>query len=107
MRPVFSDEPLPAVFTKAQTEMRQVGIAVKAYADDHQGRLPQSLEELFPAYHPEKAVIAHTHFAAPGAVLADLPAKSIILFRVATDNRRHWTRVVVVHPDLSVEARLP
>src|SRR5690242_4019987 len=107
MRPVFSDDPVPAAFTKATAEMRQVAIAAKFYADGHRGRLPQCLEELVPAYLPDPAAIGDAHFLAPGAVLAGLPPESIILSRVVTDDQRHWTRVVVVHPDLSVQMRLP
>jgi hypothetical protein len=105
--PVMNIDTISGVITKAAQETKQVGLAAKLYADDHQGRLPQSLDELAPAYLPDKTFFPHVHLATPRAVLADLPPESIILFRVATDASRRETRVIAVRPDISIEWKRP
>lgn len=105
--PVIPDDGISGVIAKAASETRQVGLAARLYSDDHQGRLPQALDELFPTYLTDKTFLPHVHLATPHAVLAELPREAIILFRVATDARRHETRVLVVHSDLSVEWKKP
>jgi hypothetical protein len=101
--PVIPNDTVSAVITKAVSDTRQVGLAAKLYANDHEGRLPGSLNELVPQYLPDKTLLPHVRFATPRTVLAELPPTAIILFRVATDEDRHETRVIVVHPDISVE----
>lgn len=105
--PGFPDGPISGVSTKAAAEIKQVGLAAKIYATDHQGRLPQSLDELVPTCLPDKTLLPHVHLATPRAVLAELPREAIILFRVATNERRHQTRVLVAHPDMSVAWEKP
>jgi hypothetical protein len=105
--PVIPDDTISGFITKEANETKQVGLAVKMYADDHQGRLPRSLDELVPAYLPDKSFFPHVYLATPHALLGELPLESIILFRVATDGRRHETRIIVVHPDISLEWKRP
>jgi len=107
VRPGIPDDPMSGVIMKAASEAKEVGLAAKLYADDHQGRLPKSLDELSPDYLPKKEVFAHTYFATPRSALAELRPESIMLFRVAIDERRHETRVIIVHPDISVEWKRP
>ncbi len=105
--PVVDIDTISSAITEAAQETKQVGLAAKLYADDHQGHLPPSLDELAPTYLPDRTLLPHVHFSLPRAVLAELPTESIILFRVATDSRHRETRVVVVHPDMSVEWTRP
>jgi hypothetical protein len=107
VRPVFSDKPIPGVFAIAMSETKQVGLAAKLYAGDHQGRLPQSLDELAPSYLPDEALLPGVMLATPRAVLSELSPDSTIMLRIVTDNSRKKTRVVVVHPDISVECKRP
>ncbi len=105
--PFAPDDTVSAVIIKAVNETRQVGLAAKLYADDHEGHLPASLNELVPHYLPDRTFFPHVHLATPRAVLAELQPKAIILFRVDTDDLRHGTRLIVVHPDISLEWRHP
>lgn len=98
---------IPEFIMKAASDMRQVGIAAKLYADDHQGHLPQALVELVPAYLSDKRLLAHVQFTTPRAILAELPPESTILYRVAMDRRSHAARILVVHPDINVEWKMP
>jgi type II secretory pathway pseudopilin PulG len=91
----------------AESYTRQVAFVLKAYADDHQGRLPQSLDELIPNYLPNTKLLEHTHLTAPHVVLAQLSPDSIILFQVVTDDFPKVTRVIVAHPDCTVEQKQP
>ena len=96
---------MSGVFVKAASETRQVGVAAKGYADDHQGRLPQSLDDLAPNYLLDKTLLSGVVLATPRAVLSELHPDSVIHFRVVTDNRRRETRLIVVHPDISVKRK--
>lgn len=74
---------------------------------DHQGRLPQSLDELAPNYLPDKALLPEVILATLGAVSSELSPDSVILFRAVTEKRRRDTRIVVIHPNLSLEWKRP
>ena len=104
--PVTS-EPDSSAFHMAAHKTKQVGLAAKLYSADHQGRLPQSLDELAPDYLPDKALLPGVILATPGAVLSELSPDSVILFRAVTDKHRRDTRIVVIHPNLSLEWKRP
>ena len=104
--PVTS-KPVSPVFNIAANETKQVGLAAKLYADDHQGRLSQSLDEFAPNYLLDKALLAGVVLATPRALLSELSPDSVILFRTVTDQGRRDTRTVVIHPDISLEWKRP
>jgi hypothetical protein len=104
--PVTSEHDSSALYVAAH-KTKQVGLAAKLYSADHQGRLPQSLDELAPDYLPDKDLLPGVILATPGAVLSDLSPDSVILFRAVTDKRRRDTSFVVIHPDISLEWKRP
>ena len=100
-------EPDSSAFHLAANKTKQVGLAAKLYSADHQGRLPQSLDERAPDYLPDKALLPGVILATPGAVLSELSPDSVIIFRAVTDKRRRNTSFVVMHPDMSLEWKRP
>jgi len=101
--PQLSDPGRSGVFMRAMSEAKQVGIAAKVYADDHQGRLPEALEQLTPDYVPNDASFSRMILTTPGVLLKDLPPASVIAIKTAIDPKMKQTRVVLVHADISVE----
>ena len=101
--PQLSGPGISGVFTRAMSEAKQVGLAAKLYSDDHQGRLPETLQQLVPNYLPNDALLTRTQLTTPGVLLKDLPPTSILLVRTATDSKRKETRVVLVRGDISVD----
>lgn len=107
LRPSFPDDGIPGAVMQSASEAKQVAIAMRLYADEHQGRLPSTLAELVPNYLPDDRFLARTHFATPRAVLADLPKEAIILFRVTIAPKRKQPYIVIARPDASVEWKKP
>jgi len=58
--PSLSGPGTPAAFVRAMVEVKNVGIAAHLYADDHQGRLPETLDDLVPNYLPNDAYFSRT-----------------------------------------------
>ena len=102
MRPVFTVCGPSAVAGNATSETKQVAVALKMHVADHQGHLPNSLEELVPSYLPAKTYFANTYLTTPNAILSDLPPDLIIAFRVVPDIRRRETVILFVRSDYSV-----
>jgi hypothetical protein len=98
--PVYSDRPIPARYTNAVTEARQVALALKMFADDHQGTLPDSFDMLIPHYIPDKQLLRRIWLTTPGTKLDQLPKQAIIAFKLIPEET---FRVVVVRPDATVE----
>ncbi|MHA3770350.1 hypothetical protein ACXR0O_02300 [Verrucomicrobiota bacterium sgz303538] len=86
------------------SEARQVGLALKLYAGDHDGTLPNSLAALVPEYLPDKQLMRHMSLATPSAKLHELGKNSVIAFKLLPEDTK---RVVVVRPDISIEAIRP
>jgi hypothetical protein len=75
-------------------------IALKLYAFDHDGFLPDTLSELIPKYAPNTQFIAHMELVTPKAELEKLPPRSIILTYSPPALKDY---LVVVHADTSAE----
>ena len=86
---------------QAMAEAKQIAIACKLYASDHEGRYPAKLEELVPEYLPDKKLIGG--YDCLGGI--DTEASNTVLLRsksLTKDGRR-----VVVHSDASVALVTP
>jgi hypothetical protein len=92
---------------RAMSEAKEVGIAAKHYSDDHQGRLPETLQQLIPNYLTNGAIFTRMQLTTPGVLLKDLPPTSIIAIKTAADTKRKQTRVVFVRADISVDLEHP
>ena len=83
-------------------QLKQVGTALKLYADDNQGRLPNHLEEMIPDYFTQPEILEHVEFLAPGALLPDLPPGAVIARRPFPEDHvtadLHANLQVVAHP---------
>ena len=55
--PVFGEVKERGMQTKALSEAKQVGLACKIFATDHQGKFPAKLEELVPDYLPDATLL--------------------------------------------------
>ncbi len=85
----------------AMAEAKQVAIACKLYASDHEGRYPARLEELVPEYLPDKKLIGG--YDCLGGT--DTEAANTLLLRsksLTKDGRR-----IVVRSDTTVELVVP
>ena len=89
---------------RAMGEAKNVALAAYQYAGEHQGRLPEKLQQLL-TYLPREESFERTHLTMPGAVLKDLPPKSILLVRSTT--KRKESRLVFVRADGSVDLERP
>ncbi len=99
----FGDELQPGGATKALSNVKQVGLALRLYADDFHGLLPASLQALLPDYISSsgKSLIDDLEFLTPGANLDEIDPKTPMLRSVSPIDGR----VVVVRADDSVELR--
>lgn len=105
--PYYPDEGISGVLTGAMSDAKQVGMAARLYADDHQGRLPENLQQLVPNYLPDDKFFSRMQLTTPGVLLKDLPQNSIIAVKTATEPKRKQTRVVFVRADFSVNLEHP
>jgi len=72
---VVADTVIPASQNLALANARDVGVALKTYADEHGGKLPQTLAALSPDYLADPKRAEHMILTTPGAVLATLPPR--------------------------------
>ncbi len=63
--PVFNQVQIKAQQVKALAEAKQVGLACKLYAGDHDGKYPESLDDLVPKYFTDKRLLV-CHLAKDG-----------------------------------------
>lgn len=105
--PHYPDDAISPVLTGAMSEAKQVGMAARLYADDHQGHLPENLQQLTPNYLPDGKFFPRMQLTTPGVLLKDLPPNSIIAVKTATDPKQKRARVVFVRADLSVNLGHP
>lgn len=92
---------------RAMSDAKDVGMAAHAYAQEHQGRLPETVRQLVQYWATNEKRFARTHLTVPGVLLKDLPPKSIIFVKAFTDPKRKETRLVFVHADGSVALEPP
>ena len=59
-------------------QVKQVGLALKLYADDHQGMLPHRLEDMMPVYFTDRRLLENVEFLTPDEKLSDLPASAVL-----------------------------
>ena len=92
--------PLVIQWRSHTSQIKTVGLALKLYADDHQGTLPTRLEDLMPVYFTEQKILEGVQYVAPGAKLAELPPQAIIARRPYPEDHQ----VGELHADMSAEA---
>jgi len=63
------------------TQITVVGVALKLYADDNQGLLPQRLADVMPDYLTEREFLDQVELVAPGAKLLELAPATVIARR--------------------------
>ena len=80
-------------------QVKQVGLALKLYADDHQGMLPLRLEDMMPTYFTRQELLEGIQLATPGAKLPELPPRTVIACRLYPQNHAAGE----VHADMSAE----
>ena len=111
--PLFAVTKDQAKITQCSNNARQIGLACKEYAQDHDGKYPNELEELVPAYLPDRSLLL-CPFAAPHA---KRDATYILLARRGTDRpdapllrapygKRNGERVVI-RTDMSLRWEHP
>ena len=59
--------------------LKRVALAMRLFANDHDGMLPISLSELVPQYTSNELKLYHPELIKPGAILGMLPPNTIIL----------------------------
>ncbi len=93
-------------------EAKQVGIAAKLYANDHEGRLPETFAQLMPDIVDDARLFQQMQLLTPGAKLDELPPKTVMMTK--TFMKATWAfsipwgkqeRMVLVYPDLSVHVK--
>ena len=89
---------IPGYLAKATLDARQVGLALRVYADDHGGKLPASLSDLNPDYLPDDRSQRNMQITTPNLLLRDLPEDCIIAIRTVPENGRY---LVAVYSTLS------
>lgn len=82
-------------------QIKLVGLALKLYADDHQGLLPHRLDDLLPVYFTDQRVLETVEFLVSDQKLPDLPAFAVLARRICNEDKS----VAVVHADQGAEAR--
>ncbi len=82
-------------------EAKQIAIACKLYASDHEGRYPARLEELVPEYLPDKKLIGG--YDCLGGTDTEEPNTVLLRSRSLTKEGRR----IVVHSDASVHLVAP
>lgn len=85
----------------AMAEAKQVAIACKLYASDHEGRYPAKLEELVPEYLPDKKLIGG--YDCLGATDTEPPTTILLRGKSLTKDGRR----IVVRSDTTVELLAP
>lgn len=90
-------------FATAMHEARQVGMAAKLYAIDHEGHLPDTLLQLYPDYIDTKAAFLNMRLTTPGMVLDDLPEEAVIATKAIADAKRKQSAICYVRADIAVE----
>jgi hypothetical protein len=101
---VGADSVIPASQNLALTNAQDVGVALKTYADEHGGKLPQTLAALSPDYLADPKRAEHMFLTTPGAILADLSPDSVIAIRSVPDDGRY---VVVVYSTIATKRIKP
>ena len=89
-------EPQPASLAHA----KEAGIALRLYAEDHQGKLPATFTELIPKYLSDAKFFEHMTLVTPDATLEALPERSVIL-QYSPPERKD--ALIVVRSDFSGE----
>ena len=79
---------------------KEAGIALRLYAEDHQGTLPATFAELVPKYLSEATFFEHMTLVTPNAKLEALPERSVIL-QYSPPERKD--AVILVRSDFSGE----
>jgi len=79
---------------------KEGGIALRLYAEDHQGTLPTTFTELVPKYVPDAKFFDHMTLVTPNAKLETLPERSVILQYSPPE---HKDAVILVRSDFSGE----
>lgn len=103
--PVFRDHPhQPPPYSVAMHEAHRVGLALRLYALDHDGRLPATLAELVPHYTSDDRLLRHTVLTTPRAELDRLPTIHVMAFKLVPESK---DRVVIVHSDAAAEVIRP
>jgi hypothetical protein len=82
------------------SQIKAVGVALKFYADDNQGLLPQRLEDVMPDYLTEREFLDHIELVAPGAKLIELAPATVIARRPFPEDHL----VTELHADMHAEA---
>ena len=95
--------PLVIRYKNHLSQIHQVGLALKLYADDHQGVLPQRLEDMMPTYFTKREILDHVEYVSPGAELSELPPTAVLARRPFPEDHL----VAEAHADQSAEARKP
>jgi type II secretory pathway pseudopilin PulG len=107
--PVFNTVQERALVTRSITQAKTIGLALKVYARDHDGRYPARLDDIVPNYLSNKRLLicplgssGYNYFGA--GITNDAPPTTVLLTSQAT-TRRHER--IVVHldttPDLEQE----
>ncbi len=84
-------------------QIKQVGLALKLYAADHQGTLPDHLEDMMPIYFTKHELLDNVEYVSAGAKLPELPPTAVLARRPFPEDRL----ISVVHADMSAEAHKP
>jgi hypothetical protein len=90
-------------------------LSLRLYADDHQGKLPDKLQELIPDYCEDGAVLNGVCFLQPGGtVLSSLPPTAAVLVSAPPLTRTGVVIVVcangsgqIVHPEFPQREAFP
>lgn len=79
----------PGSNVKAWNDAKMVGIALKIYAEENGGKLPDAFEQLFPNFIFDSSRYDHTTLTVPGAILDDLSDDAIIAVRLFPEDGRY------------------
>jgi len=72
--------------SRATADAQSIGMAIQAFAESNDGKIPMDLTELVPNYISVDATLfKHMRLTTPGAILKSLPKDSIIAFLAVPD----------------------
>jgi hypothetical protein len=72
--------PIPDV-----SQMKQLGLALMLYVEEHDGQMPSNLDAQFPENINDKQLLTNIEFLTPGRNIAGLPPNTIIARREYPD----------------------
>lgn len=96
MLPFFTCSSKCGFRTQGLLQAKQIYLGLRLYAQDHDSRLPEKLEELHPDYISSEVIMNNLYFTTPGVRLDVLPENAILLFRTVTNPNGKDPSMIVI-----------